>query len=311
MTDQSLQDDEDAVGLRIHAALQAQAETVDALSPRRAIAGGQQWAREHRWRPALFAAAAVILIVVGIAVGLATGRGGHHAPAATAPTLVATSTPATSAASAPPTAAPSGTTGPISFSLGHLALWPFQSTREELDWQRAYASSGTDAWHLDADATATRFAAEYLGFTDMNAVTSRDDVAGTLQVGVGFGAPGNATAAVITLERTSTTGPWEATGATSSALSITSPAAGTTVDSNITVRGRITGVDENIKVTVRQQSATPVGQSCCQPAGGTAAPWSTSVALSGAQPGVVAIVASTGGHLEAVEKFVVVGVLVS
>jgi hypothetical protein len=316
MTNRSSGAGEDAVELRVRAALRAQASTITALPPRRPIGDDDhhQWGRGYRWRATLLSAAAVIVIVVGIAVGFASSRGGGgHAPAAATSTPPPTtpSAPTSSTAPTPTSTSSSGSSSPITFSPGHLALWPFTSTGEELDWQSAYASSGTDAWHLDADATAIRFATDYLGFADMNTVTSREAVSGTIEIGVGFGEPGNATAAVITLERSSTSSPWEATGATSSALSITSPTAGAGVSSNITVSGLITGVDENIKVTVRQLGTTPIAESCCQPAGGTNTPWSNSVAVSNAQPGVAVIVASTGGHLEAVEKFVVIGVLLS
>src|SRR5438105_186612 len=71
--------------------------------------------------------------------------------------------------------------------------------------------------------------------------------------------------------------------------------------------GRITGVDESSHGRVLQQSSgsTPIGDRCCVPAGGTDTAWATSVGFAGARDAVVTLVASTGGHLLAVERFAV------
>jgi hypothetical protein len=73
------------------------------------------------------------------------------------------------------------------------------------------------------------------------------------------------------------------------------------------VGGHITGVDENIRVAVRQLStSTPIGAYCCLPAG--TGPWHASVAFQGATDPTLTIVASTGGHLQQVERFAIQGV---
>jgi hypothetical protein len=77
------------------------------------------------------------------------------------------------------------------------------------------------------------------------------------------------------------------------------------------VGGRITGVDENIHVWVRQASASrPLGENCCLPAGGNT-PWSTTVSLRPATARVLTIVAATGGHFTGVERFAITGVRLS
>lgn len=43
-------------------------------------------------------------------------------------------------------------------------------------------------------------------------------------------------------------------------------------------------------------------------AGGNSQPWRTTVRLAGATSGVLTIVASTGGHIETVERFAIQGV---
>ncbi|HVB26460.1 MAG TPA: hypothetical protein VNE21_00960, partial [Mycobacteriales bacterium] len=87
------------------------------------------------------------------------------------------------------------------------------------------------------------------------------------------------------------------------------PGYGVSVQSPVTVSGRITGVDENIQVQVHQPSSqSPLGSSCCQSAGGSYVPWSAAVSFAGASDPVLTIAAATGGHVVAVERFAVTGV---
>jgi hypothetical protein len=71
------------------------------------------------------------------------------------------------------------------------------------------------------------------------------------------------------------------------------------------VGGRITGVDESVRVRIYQWSSSPgkaIGEHCCLPAGGQSTPWMTTVSYSGATDSVLVITASTGGHLQGIEK---------
>ena len=71
------------------------------------------------------------------------------------------------------------------------------------------------------------------------------------------------------------------------------------------VGGRITGVDESIRVGVYQCSSSPgkpIGEHCCLPAGGQSTPWTTTVSYSGATDRVLVITASAGGHLQGIEQ---------
>ena len=73
--------------------------------------------------------------------------------------------------------------------------------------------------------------------------------------------------------------------------------------------GRITGVDESIRIDVRQpSSAVPIGTYCCVTAGGDRQPWSARVSFRGATDPALTIVASTGGHIQGVERFAITGV---
>jgi hypothetical protein len=91
-------------------------------------------------------------------------------------------------------------------------------------------------------------------------------------------------------------------------LSIDTPKYGATVTSPVRVGGRITGVDESIAVHVQQLHANGFYGSCCTPAGGNNATWSTNVSYGPLRDLVLIISASTGGHLQQVERFTVTGV---
>jgi len=103
--------------------------------------------------------------------------------------------------------------------------------------------------------------------------------------------------------------PWEVVGTDDTTLALTTPAYGSTVTSPATAGGTITGVDEQLVVTVRQSaSSAPLGVSAGLPAGGINTPWSTEVSYRGATEPVLTIVVQTGGHIHAVERFAITGV---
>jgi hypothetical protein len=204
------------------------------------------------------------------------------------------------------------TTSPVA-AFGYSPLWPFRTPAEAQAWQAAYRSGGQQPWHLDPGQTALSFTDGYLGFTAINKVVSQSVGATDAAIGVGFMTPNGvpSTAAVIHLVRLGAgpTAPWEVVGTNDTTFSMTLPGYGSLGSSPLTVGGTITGVDENISVVVRQpSSAGPLGQSCCLPAGGTNTPWRTTVSYQGATDPVLTVVAATGGHLQAVERFTVTAV---
>jgi hypothetical protein len=103
--------------------------------------------------------------------------------------------------------------------------------------------------------------------------------------------------------------PWEVVGTADTTLTVDRPKYGATVASPLTVGGQITGVDESIRVDVRQpSSAVPIGTFCCVAAGGERQPWSARVSFRTATDPALIIVASTGGHLQDVERFAITGI---
>jgi hypothetical protein len=244
----------------------------------------------------------------------ACGGGGATPVAKSASTLATTSasiaaspSPVTSAVKAPSSYGPGSVPQE---TLGYVPLWPFASVAQALQWQRETAAGGRQRWHLDAGDVAVAFARQYLSFTEINRVVSQRVTANDAHVSVGYTTGGTTgTAAVIHLVRigSGTGRPWEVVGTDDSAtFSLTQPRYGSTVAGTITAGGHIAGVDESIRVTARQLSGV-VGRYCCLPAGASA-PWSVRLPMTHTQSGPVTIVASTGGHVAAVERFTVTGV---
>ncbi|MET9856795.1 hypothetical protein ABZY57_28155 [Streptomyces sp. NPDC006450] len=223
--------------------------------------------------------------------------------------------PATTPRTPAPTA-PGSDAGTPPLGSAFQPLWPFTTFAQAEAWQQKYRSGGHQPWHLDPERTALAFTQGYLGFKDVGRVTQRTVTGRDARIGVGLNLPPGAegyrsTVAVIHLVRygAGPDAPWEVVGTDDTTFSLTAPAYGSAVRSPIRAGGRISGVDESIRVDVRQPSSTaPIGASCCIPAGGNAQPWNTTVSFTGASDPVLTVVASTGGHISDVERFTVTAV---
>lgn len=237
-----------------------------------------------------------------------------RAPATTAPTTArttatttATATPSGPAATPTPAPPPAGETG-----FRYQPLWPFTSVADAEAWQRAYRESGSQPWHLDAEETALNLTTGFLGFTEIDRVVSRSIRGNEAHIGVGYLAEGNpSVAAVIHLAKIGRgpDAPWEVVGTADTSLTLQRPRYGAVVTSPIMAGGLITGVDESIRVEVRQASSEePIGEYCCLPGGGEKQPWSAQVSFRGAVDPALTVVASTGGHVQDVERFAITGV---
>ena len=290
----------------------------------------------RRRRRVLAVAAATAVVVVGLAALPRLGNdptdldtigrpdGDQATTAPDQPDGSTTAPPATATTDTPTTAADGQATGttaadpldpsdPDVLGDGFQPLWPFPTRAAATEWRDAYRSGGQQPWHLDAEETARSFTTGFLGFTEVDQITSSDIGATDAQVGVGYtNADGStSTAALIHLMRygTGDDAPWEVVGTHDTDLRLETPDYGTTARSPMTVAGYVTGVDESVRVQVRQpSSATPLGETPTgQPAGGTDAPWETTVTFSGATDPAVTVVASTGGHVQDVERFAITG----
>lgn len=274
-------------------------------------------------KPALVAiAGALALWLTGCGAG-STATSATTQPASTSPSISAapstspsTSESASSSASPSDGVAPSATGTDVadaahSASGRLIPLWPFTTSAEVRDWQAASRSHGSQPWHLDAGATALAFTRGALGYTDVDRVTSRSVSATDARIGVGYRLPGGTrthTAAVLHLIRfgTGRDAPWVVVGSDDLQLTLDTPRYGSVVTSPLHVGGRITGVDENLRVVVlAPASARPLVTSAGLPAGGNRTPWSTTVAFHPPHGTVLTIAVSTGGHLKRVELFAV------
>lgn len=223
-----------------------------------------------------------------------------------------TSTTSTTEVDAPP-ADETPTYPPDTVGEGYQPLWPFPTEDAARAWQDAYRTGGHQPWHLDADQTALSFTTGFLGFTEIDRVISHEIGATDAHVALGYatGEGQTSTAAVIHLMRfgTGEDAPWEVVGTADESLVLETPDYATTARSPLIVGGYITGVDESLRVQVRQaSSAETLGEACCLPAGGEHTRWDTTVEFSGATDPALTIVVSTGGHVQGVERFAITGV---
>ncbi|HET6210061.1 MAG TPA: hypothetical protein VFD94_06745 [Jatrophihabitans sp.] len=275
------------------------------------------------WAVPLLAAAAVAAVAVGSTVVIRSvtanpsqpGRVGPGASSTSSGTPSSSGTPTSAAtgtaSGSQPSGSPTLTVPPAGFTLGYQPLWPFADYAQASSWLTSYRVQGSQPWHSDAGQTALMFTRNYLGFTDITQVTSSRTDAQGAHVGVGYRNPAGAlaTAAVLHLVRY---GPaadsgWEVVGSDDTTFSLEQPGYGSAVSSPITAGGHVTGVDESIRLAVRNQAGQLVGGPAQPiPAGGQDQPWHGTVSFTGS--GVLTIVASTGGHLQAVERFAIQGV---
>ncbi|RVX41693.1 hypothetical protein EDD27_4258 [Nonomuraea polychroma] len=258
-----------------------------------------------------------LLIAFGLALTGCGGESPRETPAATAsppptappPTLPATS-PSPGATRSP--ASPPTPGGEERLVAGYYQpLWPFATLAEAQEWQRAHRADGRGAWHLDPARTAIAFSRDHLGFKEIDRAVKTVTEGRHARVHVGFRAeegPRPLVAAIVHLVRygSGRDAPWEVVGTDDTSLTLTTPKYGAAVGSPLTVGGRITGVDESIRIQVRGKSV--VGEECCLPAGGENTPWSARVSFTPAPGRTLTIVASTGGHVADVERFAVTGV---
>jgi hypothetical protein len=186
---------------------------------------------------------------------------------------------------------------------GEDPLWPFATLAEADHWKNVEAPNGHSPWHNDAKATALFFVTGYLQFHDITKVTSVDVSGAEADIGVGYDLPSGAehTASVIHLLRFGDdSGPWEVVRAIADGFALTTVAFGDNPPTM--VGGRITGVDESVSAAIRTLDGA-FDQGGPVPAGGEDAEWSLNVPST--VRGTATVVAWTGGHLTAHERFAV------
>lgn len=276
------------------------------MSTRRGIAA-RTWS--------IAALAAVALTVAGCGRDEPAATPGVAGASSSTSAGVATTSPTGAATTSPaPSVAPRTAVRTRSTAL--LPVWPFTTAAQVRQWQAAYRAGGHQPWHLDAGATALAFTRGHLGYVDVDRVTSRSIRNGDAHIGVGWRVQGSryGTAAVLHLIKfgSGPDAPWVVVGTDDTRLTLDAPRYGSTVTSPVRIGGRITGVDENLRVRVLgPASSTPLFSSRGLPAGGTRTPWSTVARFHAPHGTVLTIAVSTGGHLKAVELFAITAVRVA
>lgn len=279
--------------------------------------------RTRTWLALALAVAVVALLAGGIAAlrsrpasDQAAAPGSSSAGSAGAPGSTATAVPSAATPSATQFAAPSPSataSGQGSAGFRFLPLWPFTSVDDATRWQREALPGGHQPWRLDAGRTALTFAATYLGYTEINRVTSTRVAGDEAWIGVAATPPEGtvSTACVLHLARIgagpASGRPWEVVGSQDTTLTLTAPRYGSVVGSTFGVGGQITGVDESLAVQVRAGGEV-LAQVVGIPAGGRDQPWSTTLTVSTGRPGLATVAVATGGHLLRVERFAVTAV---
>lgn len=261
-------------------------------------------------------ATVVVLAVAGgvtaLALHRAGGAGTPAPPASAAPAAPGT----TGAAQAPATTGGAPSAAPAVPGFRFQPLWPFGSVAEAVRWQQEANPGGHQPWHLTPESTALVFTQTYLGFGAIDrdlGTTLRGDEA---WVKVGFRAENGTdlTAAVLHLARIGggDRQPWEVVGSQDTTLTLTTPAYGARIASPVTVGGRITGIDESLRIQVLGLgAANPLGTVNGVGAGGQNAPWSATVSFRQSTGTVRTIVVSATGQLDgAVKQFAITGVRV-
>ncbi len=266
---------------------------------------------DHPVRRGLLVAVGIAVLVLLLLVALGVSLLREPEPAT--PGASATPTPSATTSVTGPT--PSASRSAVVPAFGAVPLWPFGTVAEAGAWQEQYRSTGAQAWHLDAAQTALRFTRDFLGYREIDRVVGTPTVtARAAWVPVGAAAPDGrpSVAAVLHLARigAGADAPWEVVGSRDTTLTLTTPAYGARVTSPVTVGGRITGVDESLRVQVRTLSGQ-VGLVGGVPAGGMRSPWSVEVPFAAPSGSVLTVAVSTGGHVRAVERFAITGLRVA
>ncbi len=263
--------------------------------------------RAPRRRIAMWAVMSAV-IVVAASCG-SSESGSSSTSSSTVPAVTTTLPPTTiTTIGATTTTLPSITVPSVA---PYQPMWPFRTVQEVQAWQAAYAASGEQPWHLDAKATAQAFTMGFLGFNEVNLVigVTVDDKGAHVAVGYHTEGTLTGTSAVLHLFRwgSGSTAPWEVVGSDDPpTLSLSIPGYGSTITSPVTMGGTLDGIDENIRVEVRQPSSiAPLGEWCCLNIGGFGTQWRATTTFSGATDPVLTLVAHTGGHLQRVERFAI------
>jgi len=206
-----------------------------------------------RWlRPALALGSAAVLAGAGVAAAVLVNNSGNDSVGIT-PGGLNSSQPSASSTNEPIVLAP----------FPAQAIFPFTTISDEQGWQQDYNNGGT-TWQADPTQVATRWVQDYLDQPSVDHVISVADDNGDKLVTLGrvLQGEGNNLFPVTAVHLTKYDAAWIVTSASdpNNYMTISSPTPGSTIKTPVTVTGPGFGVDEGIRLDVRDAtSATSYG----------------------------------------------------
>ena len=229
----------------------------------------QQRQTRGRWlRPAMAISSAAALAVIGVATAIVVGNNGDDS-VQVGPT-VGSSTPASSSTAEPIvlTAFPS------------QAIFPFTTATAEQGWEQDFENGGSQ-WESDPVEVAQHWVQDFLDLPTVDRVVEQSDDGDDKLVTLGrvLQAEGHNLFKVTTVRLTPYAKAWIVTGASdpNGFLSFSSPTPGGTIVTPLTVTGPAFGVDEAVRLDVRDAtSATSYGTAIASFGNGTGE-WSQAI----------------------------------
>ena len=189
-----------------------------------------------------------------------------------------------------------GDNGPTpSANFPAQGFFPFTTAAEEADWEQQYAE-GHSPWISDPVAVSTSWVPNYLKAKDVDQVIDKQQTATTAEVTLGRNQSEGGLQPVVVVHLVKYHQAWIVTGASDphGYLTLSSPTAGATVGSPLTVSGPGFGVDEVAKVELRD-AETPklIADAPTDGFGNGTAEWSTTLSFSQPASDVGVVVAMT------------------
>ncbi|HVT64023.1 MAG TPA: Gmad2 immunoglobulin-like domain-containing protein [Mycobacteriales bacterium] len=227
--------------------------------------------RQRRWlRPVLVLGSVVVVAVVAVG-GVTIARHGDKAK-------VSPTNPGTGSDAFPA-----------------QGIFPFTTAAEEADWEQQYAD-GHSPWPSDPEAVATSWVPNYLKAKDVDQLVSKEQTATVADVTLGRDQSEGGLQPVVVVHLVKFHQAWIVTGASdpTDQLRISTPGAGDTVSSPLTVSGPGFGVDEVAKVELRDaETPSLIATAPTDGFGSGTSEWSTTLSFSQPQSAAGVVVAMT------------------
>jgi len=203
-----------------------------------------------RWmRPAIALGSVAALALAGVGVAAVISNSGNDRLAPEPPASTPSETP-----SETPTTTPIATE-----TFPAQAIFPFTSVDAEQGWEQDYASGGTQ-WEADPTQVSLHWVQDFLDQPGVDRVVDQQDDGKDKLVTLGrvLAAEGHNLFKVTVVHLTKYGHAWIVTGASdpNNYLSFSTPEAGGAIDTPVTVTGPAFGVDEAVKIDVRDATST-------------------------------------------------------